>query len=159
MSYTSGALMCPANNTENLFALLTGRREYFQMGWISWYPMSDVQNEICIAEEAVRGKTLQGEEVCTAFLQGCGKNLLWAVTGATSSNLWTSTPPNSHIHRPHSCPSFTSCPEIQSAVGRHSGALLCGVQRRGWALHMVHLCGRTTEVPSTSWALRVHAEG
>lgn len=49
--------------------------------------MSDVQNEICIAEEAVRGKTLQGEEVCTAFLQGCGKNLLWAVTGATSSNL------------------------------------------------------------------------
>lgn len=91
--------------------------------------MSDVQNEICITNEVVRGMTLQAGEVYTAFLEGCGKNLLWAVMGATNSNLWTSTPPNSHIHRPHSCPSFTSCPEIQSAVGRYSGALLCGVQR------------------------------
>lgn len=29
--------------------------------------MSDVQNEICIAEEAVRGKTLQGGEVAQPF--------------------------------------------------------------------------------------------
>lgn len=129
------------------------------MGLISGYPMSDVQNEICITEEAVRGMTLQEGGVCTAFLQRCGKNLLWAVMGATSSNLWKSTPPNSHIHKPHSCPSFTSCPEIQSAVGTHSGALLCGVQREEQAFHMVHLCGRTTEVPSTSWALHIHAEG
>lgn len=158
MNYIHGALRCPANNAENLFSLLTGRREYFWTGLISWYPMSDGQNEICITEEAVRDKTLQGGEVCTASLQGCGKNLPWAVIGATSSNLWTSTPRNSHIHRPHSCPSFTS-PEIQPAVGRHSGALLCGVQRGEWALHMVPLCGRTTEVPSTSWALHIHAEG
>lgn len=66
--------------------------------------MPDVPNEICISDEAVRGKTLQGGEVCTAFLQRCGKNLLWAVMEARSSNLWTSTPPHSQIHRPSSCP-------------------------------------------------------
>lgn len=67
--------------------------------------------------------------------------------------------PSSDIHRPHSYPSFTSCPEIHSAVGKHSGALLCGTQRGERALHMVHLCGGTTEVPSTSWSLHIHAEG
>lgn len=107
-----------------------------------------------LQRKRLRGKTLRRGEVCAAFLQGYGKNAPWAVMEAMSSNLWTSTPPNSHIHRPR------PCPEIQSfsALGKHSGALLCGVQRGEWALHMVHLCGRTTEVPSTSWALHIHAE-
>jgi len=90
---------------------------------------------------------------------GMCKELTLGSNRGQSSNLWTSTSPNSHTHRPRSCLFFTSCPETQFAVGRHSGALLCGVQRGEWALHMVHLCGRTTEVPSTSWALHIHAEG
>lgn len=151
MSYTHGILRCPGNNIKSRRVFLNGANQLKSM--------SDVQNGICIAEEAVGGKTLQGEEVCTAFLQGCGKNLLWTVMGARSSKVWTSTSPNSHIHRPYSCPSFISCPETQSAVGRHSGALLCGVPRGEWALHMVHPHGKTTEVPSTSWALQTHAEG
>lgn len=38
--------------------------------------MSDVQREICITEKVERGKTLQGREVCTAFLQAREEDLL-----------------------------------------------------------------------------------
>lgn len=122
--------------------------------------LSDLQNEICITEKWVRGKTLQGGEVCIAFLQACGKNLLTAGCNEGHKQQFVDKyTPSLDIHRPHSYPSFTSCPEIHSAVGRHSGALLCGTQRGEQALHMVHLCGGTTEVPSTSWSLHIHAEG
>lgn len=87
MSYTHGILRCPGNNIKSRRVFLNGANQLKSM--------SDVQNGICIAEKAIGGKTLQGEEVCTAFLQGCGKNLLWTVMGARSSKVWTSTPPNS----------------------------------------------------------------
>lgn len=107
MSYSHGVLRWPVNNIKNLFSLLTGRIEYFWIGLISWYPMSDVQNEICITEEAVRGKTLQC--LTQLFYNDVERIYSGLLMGATSSNLWASTPPNSFIHRPHSCPSFTSC--------------------------------------------------
>lgn len=132
MSYTHGILRCLGNNIKSRRIFLNGANQLKSM--------SDVQNGICIAEEAKRGKNLQGEEVCTAFLQGCGKNLFWTVMGARSSKVWTSTPPNSHIHRPYSSPSFTSCPEIQSSVGRQYGncSVVCkeGSGLCTWSTHV-----------------------